>query len=727
MLKLIKGIFLFLLFGIVLIIAFGAVFVYYFDANDYKDQFISYVEKHSKRSVELETLNLSLFPSLGIAATGLQIGENPAFGDTPFLEAQEIRLGLRLLPLLRQEAQVDGIVLKGIKANVVRNTQGQFNFDDLKLLVGENQKTTEDTTVDASQAVALTSFGGIALQDGYLLWDDRLNDTRIAVDNLNFNSGALSFDEFTPISLDADINSLSEGLRGLNAQVALNTELLPNLSTGDVKIGDMDVQVELTQTDTPLVARVNAEVDDFELRGSTLSVDKAIPIKLDARADGLSEDIEALSASLKVKAELLPNLSTGDVKIGDMDVRVELTQTDTPLVARVNATVDDFELTGGTLSADQAIPIELDARAEGLSEDIEALAASLKVKAELLPDPSAAVVQLNNLNTSAQVEGLDEGLNLQFTAAQNKALLKGDFAIDRFKVSYGDMQVEGRGKFSDLYENPKVDIAIPALDYDALQLKQILLTSSMVDDRVMLNLQRADFHQGRISANAELNSASNTYQMRLSADQVPIDKIQSALSADRQATVRGQAQIKLALRGTLGDYDQILATSAGKADVRITEGALQDQSLAAIVERVVALFEGRSRRTAGKELIFDEMNASVLLNKGIAKNDDLAVQMPLLDVKGAGQVNLVNSTIDYMLHTRLKSAERIQIPIHISGNLESPEYKPDLSNLIKDGLLNQSGVKEKVEEKIDDVEQKIKDKIKGDLLEGLKDKLKLPF
>ena len=648
MLKLIKRIFLFLLFGVVLIIALGAVFAYYFDANDYKDQFVSYVEKHSKRSVELETLNLSLFPSLGIAATGLQIGENPAFGNTPFLEAQEIQLGLRLLPLLRQEAQVDGIVLKGIKANVVRNAQGQFNFDDLKLLVGENQKTTEDTTVDASQAVALTGFGGIALQDGYLLWDDRLNDTRIAVDNLNFNSGTLSFDEFTPISLDADINSLSEGLRGLNAQVALNTELLPNLSTGEVKIGDVDVRVELTQTDTPLVARVNAKVDDFEVRD-------------------------------------------------------------------------------GSLSADKAIPIELDARAEGLSEDIKALAASLKVKAELLPDPSAAVIQLNNLNTSAQVEGLDEDLNLQFTAEHNKALLKGDFAVDRFKVSYGDMQVEGRGKFSDLYENPKVDITIPTLDYDALQLKQILLTSSMVGDRIVLNLQRADFHQGQISANAELNSVSNTYQMRLSADQVPIDKVQAALSADRQATVRGKAQIKLALRGTLGDYNQILATSAGKADVRITEGALQDQSLAAIVERVVALFEGRARRTAGKELIFDEMNASVLLNKGIAKNDDLAVQMPLFDVKGAGQVNLVNSTIDYMLYTRLKSAERIQIPIRISGNLESPEYKPDLSNLIKDGLLNQSGVKEKVEEKIDDVEQKIKDKIKGDLLEGLRDKLKLPF
>ena len=648
MLKLIKRIFLFLLFGVVLVVALGAIFAYYFDANDYKDQFISYAEKHSKRSVELETLNLSLFPSLGLAATGLQIGENPAFGNAPFLEAQEIQLGLKLLPLLKQEAQVDGIVLTGIKANVVRNAQGQFNFDDLKSLFGESQETNNDTATGASQAVALTSFGGVALQDGYLLWDDRLNDTRIAVNNLSFNSGALSLDEPTPISLNADVNSLSEGLEGLNAQVVLNTEVLPDLSTGDVKISDVDVQMEMTQADTPLVARVNAKVAGFELRG-------------------------------------------------------------------------------GALLADKAIPIELDARADGLSENIEPLAASLKVTAELLPDQTAAVVQLNNLNTLAQVDGLDEGLNLQLTAESNKALLEGDFVVDRFKILYGDTQVEGRGNFSDIYENPKADIAVPTLSYDTLQLKQILLTSSMVNERILLNLQRADFHQGRISGNAELNPASNKYQMRLSADQVPIDKVQSALSTDGQSTVRGQAQIKLALTGTLGDYDQMVATSDGKANVRITEGALQDQSLAATIERIVALFEGRARRDAGEELIFDEMTANIVLNKGVAKNDDLAVQMPLLDITGSGQVNLVNSTIDYMLYTRLKSTGRIQVPIHISGDLESPEYKPDLSNLIKDGLLNQSGIKEKVKEKVGDVEQNVKDKIKEELLDGLKDKLKLPF
>ena len=648
MIKLIKGLFLFLLFGVVLVIALGAIFAYYFDANDYKEQIISYVEERSKRSVELEMLNLSLFPSLGLAATQLKVGENPDFGNAPFLEAEEIQLGLKLLPLLRQEAEVDGIILKGIKVNVMRNARGQFNFDDLKALTAADQNTNDDTAADASQALALTSFGGVALKEGYLLWDDRLNDTRIAINNINFESGSLFSNKPTPIALSADINSLAGDLKDLNASIELNTKLLPDLSKGNVKISDMQLRMELNQSGKALAARVNGKVAPFELKDGILLAGKAIPIEIDAHADGLSEEIKALSASFNMKAELLP-------------------------------------------------------------------------------DSSKNTIQVANLTALAQAKGLDENLNLQLAAKDNRALLEGTFIADQFKIAYGDIQVEGSGSFSDLYGNPKADISVPVFDYDALQLKQISLKSSMVGDKILLNLQRADFHQGRISGNVDVNLASNAYQMRLLADEVPIDKMQAALSAEGQATVRGQAQLKLALTGILGDLNQMLESSDGKADVRITKGALQDESLAKIIERVVAFLEGRSRRASGKEIIFDEMRASVVLNKGIAKNDNLAVQMPLLYVKGAGQVDLIHSKIDYTLHTRLQSNERIQIPIRIVGDLESPDYKPDLSNLIKHELLNKSGIKEKIEEKTSDIKQEIQDKIKGNLLEGLKDKLKLPF
>ena len=571
MLKLIKGLFLVLLLSIVIAIALGTIFAYYFDANDYKEQIVSYIEKQSKRSVELATLDLALFPSLALNATELKVGENPSFGDGDFLAAKEIQLGLKLLPLLRQEAQVDGIVLKGIRINVLRNSRGQFNFDDLKALAATNQNSdSENKTADSAfGALALTSFGGVVLDDGYLLWDDQLNATRIAVDDLNFELGALSFSEPIPVSLNAKAQLLSGESKNLTATTMLNAEVLPNSSWDTMHV--------------------------------------------------------------------------------------------------------------------------------------------------------------NDVTASARLQGLDKDLNLQLIAENNKALLEGDFDIDRFAISYGDTQVEGHVKFTDLYQNPKADIAIPTFDYDAWQFKQILLTSSKVGDRVLLNLQQAGFHQGQISGSADVDLASDAYRMKLSADEVPIDKIQIALSADQQATVRGQARVGLVLRGAIGDLNRILESSDGEMKVHIRQGALQDESLAAIVERVAAFLEGRARRAAGEELIFDDMRASATLNKGIAKNNDLVVRMPLLDVKGAGQVDLIRSRIDYMLHARLKSIEQIQIPIRISGDLQSPDYRPDFGQLIKHNLLNSDKLKEKLEEKVTDIEQKIEDKIKGDFLEGLKDKLKLPF
>ena len=571
MLKFIKGLFLVLLLSIVVAIALGTIFAYYFDANDYKEQIVSYIEKQSKRSVELATLDLTLFPSLALNATELKVGENPSFGDGDFLAAKEIQLGLKLLPLLRQEAQVDGIVLKGIRINVLRNSRGQFNFDDLKALAATNQNSdSENKTADSAfGALALTSFGGVVLDNGYLLWDDQLNATRIAVDDLNFELGALSFSE-------------------------------------------------------------------------------PIPVSLNAKAQLLSGDFKDMTATTMLNAEVLPNSSWDTMHV-------------------------------------------------------------------------------NDVTASARLQGLDKDLNLQLIAENNKALLEGDFDIDRFAISYGDTQVAGRVKLTDLYQNPKADIAIPTFNYDAWQFKQILLTSSKVGDRVLLNLQRADFHQGQISANADVDLASDSYRMKLSADEVPIDKIQIALSAEQQATVRGQARVGLVLRGAIGDLNRILESSDGEMKVHIKQGALQDKSLAAIVERVAAFLEGRARRSAGEELIFDDMRASATLNKGIAKNNDLAVRMPLLDVKGAGQVDLIRSRIDYMLHARLKSIEQIQIPIRIYGDLQSPDYRPDFGQLIKHNLLNSDKLKEKLEEKVTDIEQKIEDKIKGGLLEDLKDKLKLPF
>ncbi|MBC6414746.1 MAG: AsmA family protein [Chromatiales bacterium] len=648
MFKLIKRLLSLLLLVLVLAVALGAVFVYYFDANDYKEQIISYLESQSKRSVELATLNLSLFPSIGFSAGGLKVGENPDFGDTPFLEAEEIQLSLELLPLLRDEVQIDGIVLRGIKVNVLRDARGQFNFADFETMIVAGQDTDkQDAGSKVSQALALTGLGGLTLKEGYLYWDDRLNDSRMEISDLSFESGTWHTNKPTAVSLNAKISTFAGDAKDLTAVIAVNTEVLPDLSTGDATISGTGLTVDVTQLSTPLMARINGKIASLELTGGTLAKNK-IPVELDAVINGLSADMPDLDATLNITAEVLPNLANNNM-------------------------------------------------------------------------------QVYNLSTLANIKGLDKDLRVSATAEQNKTLLAGDFIADNFTVSYDDLKVDGRLELSDLYTNPKAKIAVPMLNYDTWQFRKILLDSSMIDDRILLNLRQAEFHQGRISGQLDSNVKSNLYQLKLLARDVPIDKIQAAVSADGQAVLHGQAQLNLALSGTLGNVDELLASSAGKANVRITQGSLGDKSLAAIVERVVAFLEGRTKRTAGEELIFDDLTATVILNKGIAKNDDLVVQMPLLDMKGTGQVDLIRSQIDYMLYTRLKSRPEIQVPVHISGNLDSPNYKPDFSPLIKQKILEGTELKEKLEEKVTDIEQKIQDKIKGDFLEGLKDKLKLPF
>jgi len=576
MLKFIKGLILFLLLAVVLLLALGTVFAYYFDANDYKEQIVSYLETRSGRSIEIAHLDLKLFPSLALDASQLQIGENPNFGTQPFLKVDAVQVGIRVLPLLRQQAQVDGISVDGVRLNVIRNSQGHFNFDDLKASITPQDSQESDTkSNNASALLALSSLDGIGLKNVDVLWDDRLNNTRVAMADLSFESGPLLPNQATAASLKATLSALSGDVRDWTASVTLIADVLPNFSTADIALSD--------------------------------------------------------------------------------------------------------------------------------------------------------------LSTLIKMEGLAAPLTLRATAQHNELLRSGvplgDFLVDRFKLSYADVVVEGQARLSDLYGQPKAAISVPAFDYDVWQLRQLALEGTMVGDQIVVELQHAGFYQGQISGELTLNTLSNSYQAKVQAEQVPIERVQAALSAKGQSTVRGHAQIQLALAGELGDANQLLKSTVGTADIRISEGALQDESLAKSVESVVAFLEKRRRRSAGEELIFDDAQASIKLNKGIAKNDDLRIQMPLLAIKGAGQIDLLNSEIDYVLHAGLKSRPQTQIPIRIVGDLQDPSYKPNFSGLIQSQVLDKTQLKKKLDEtvteKVDEAKQELEDKVTDKLLKGLRDKL--PF
>ena len=111
---------------------------------------------------------------------------------------------------------------------------------------------------------------------------------------------------------------------------------------------------------------------------------------------------------------------------------------------------------------------------------------------------------------------------------------------------------------------------------------------------------------------------------------------------------------------------------------------------------------------------FSSVSATGVVTGGVMRNNDLFVELPFMQLKGAGQVDLVAATVAYDLVARvfarpellqdvtedeLNDFTRAEIPLKVSGSLTSPSIKPDVQKLLR---------------------KQVEEKIKDELMERLK-------
>ena len=81
------------------------------------------------RPVEFTQVRCTLLPVPAFLASSVVIAEDPAFGLEPFLYADEMRVSVRLAPLLRGAVVVDAIRLSGASLNIARDEKAGFNLE----------------------------------------------------------------------------------------------------------------------------------------------------------------------------------------------------------------------------------------------------------------------------------------------------------------------------------------------------------------------------------------------------------------------------------------------------------------------------------------------------------------------------------------------------------------------------------------------------------------------
>src|SRR5215469_1395599 len=133
---------------VVLVVAAALIVPHLIDINKYHSQIQAQLEKKLGRQVSLGEMRLSLFP-LSFQVADPVISEDKSFATgRPFATAQNLAVSVKFWPLLHKDVEIKSLQLDHPHIELVRNTQGEWNFATL----GQEAKSSPTSTEPAKPA-----------------------------------------------------------------------------------------------------------------------------------------------------------------------------------------------------------------------------------------------------------------------------------------------------------------------------------------------------------------------------------------------------------------------------------------------------------------------------------------------------------------------------------------------------------------------------------------------
>ncbi len=277
------------LVGLLIIVALlAAVAVYgaihYAKSDKFKQDIITRVKQETGRDLSIEgDLNLSFYPWAGVDIKKIRLSNAEGFGDKPFLKAESLALRIKTMPLLKKQYELDTLRLHGAEINLAKNKEGVTNWADLV-----KSNNSEEVSSNPPELAAVI-LGGVDIKDGKFRWDDQTTGQKIEVNDLNANTGELSFGE--PVKLIASLNAKANQ-PAINSKINLNGTLEYDLDNERYSIKPLDVKAILKGKNIPsgkteLTFNTNVDID-LDNETATIS-----DLRLNALGTQLTADIQA--------------------------------------------------------------------------------------------------------------------------------------------------------------------------------------------------------------------------------------------------------------------------------------------------------------------------------------------------------------------------------------------------------------------------------------------------
>ena len=614
----------------------------FFDANDFREDISVAVKDRTGREFVIEgDVSISLFPWLAVEVGSARLGNAPGFGDEPFARFENAEMSVQVMPLLlRREIAVGTIAVDSLVLNLEENRQGN-NWDDLAAEESAApEETAGDTAVEADVDVAGIRFSNATIRYLDAGSDSRysLGEADLAIGTISGQGGDLEIDGFS-------VTGVLEGVVSTPTEFSIETKGIA-LQTAEQVVTMQPVEMSMLGMD------ISAAVEPFSYAGDVEPV-----AKIEVAAFSPRTLMELFDAEAPETAD--PSVLSSVVIDATAAVKATAIQ-----LSDVNIELDDTTFRGAL-----AVPLT------------ETGAYQMDLKADRIDlgrymEPSSDAAESEDTET-APVEIPSE-------------------LIAPLKVR-GSLTVE-------------------AATFDAIEFNNVELGLNIGGGRLRLHPVSADLFGGKYSGDVRIDVSGATPSLSLDEKIEGVNLADLAAAMFEQDNITGTIGGAFKLGGRGEDMAAIQRSLGGNMSFELVDGTYEGTDI---------WYELRKARAKLRQEVppepelpartkFSSVTASGVVQNGVMQNDDFFAELPFMQLRGKGSVDLVAATIDYGMTARvlerpesmtgvtqeeLDDFTEAEIPLKITGPLDSPSVRPDFDKLLRD----------KVEEEIED---KIKDKLK---------------
>ena len=663
------------------------------DPDKYRDEITRLVYDKSGLLLDIQgPIDWSIFPWVGLSLENISVAgaDNEQLGQ---LGAAQV--SVKLLPLLSRRVEMQTVRLKGLELTLVRNTQGVGNWQVKAPQPGQVKTTPSPETgkpapqhspEKAPDGPALTiDIASVDVSGLLISYNDQLTGQKYTISDASLTTGAIAMGQAFPFQLKARI-AIPE--LAMNAQVNGNMTVDPE--TGNYDIKGLKISATPAVTDgerlsivgnvqyqqLPMQITGDLDVEPFNLASLLTQLNITLPPMADPEAlNRLSFDSHFRSDGNNFNASSLALKLDSFTLAGslNMDQRGRT----------------QFTFTGNDLNLDNYLPpaVATDDQSTDSNEPSSANQPATDQKASAAP---AAKQKPAQSATAAPTTGEHPLLP---EAMLRKLNLDGSLKLNSLTAA------------GFVFEQPALTI------HAAGGQQRVKIASG--------------FYQGTIDMTNSLDVRGNP-QMAASANLDDISLQALAARLPELASLQGEVNANMNVT-THGQYANVLTRNLnGEMSFNVDKGAFLGTNFDHLLCQAIASVRKKTLLKTddwGTTTEFTDLSVTMDIKNGVATSDNLIAALANMNLKGDGNINLVDRKLDYHLGLNIPGGHApgndpacevseefadVTWPVQCYGEFEDLKCGIDLERMARTvAEITQNRLKQKFEEKVQEPVKKL--------------------